>query len=506
MATATAKPLSDNVSPPKRGPGRPQGSGKYADPGTRIPPPPNPKPSPEIFFDYWKRINAEFPDRPTAHLYRIRPRIDRERLNKPKFIESGSYFSQDQLLERWGEGDYQIILNDPYRPKSEGQKLAECIVKLRDPNRPAIIEDLRELVLTDPDNAEYIAKLRLAGIKLPGDEMLPGELKQALADLKRPDDGSVQRSLDLVQAGAQRSQEILMQTFAGILANVADPAKQFEQMEKLLTLLRPQQQQPAGLDIAAMMTLMQTMVKTMIDPLAASIERLSRAQTSAPAPPPAPPADPLMDALKTRLLERVIDQMENPQAPDTPAWVPLVGKGIETLSTFAAAFMAQSAAAPAGRATRIHVRPNQPGPASPAPGAPAPTSVGDNQPMPVRIQPTQPQAQTATPANADQKIVEHIREQLRETIAEGGSALDFRDLVIEEHGRRAWATVRMMPSVKLRILAALRTDPEFGPMVQADPQTWDKFVEEFLSDAPNEEDSSEEEQPAAPQASDRAPQ
>jgi len=128
---------------------------------------------------FWQLL-AEFPWREAAvvYWYRLRPVIDRRRAGQ-RFtyidvwpLNDGESLDQDRLVARFGEGIYRGRLSDKNRP-GQHKEVANAIVKINDPEHPAWIEDLRELVTEDSDNRTYIQGLRAAGTKLPWDTGTP---------------------------------------------------------------------------------------------------------------------------------------------------------------------------------------------------------------------------------------------------------------------------------------------------------------------------------------------
>src|SRR5574337_147501 len=73
----------------------------------------------------------------------------------------------EQILEIFGWGDYVFILIDT--ASKGGKPVTQTFVRTeRDPNFPPVIEDMRDIVVSDPANRSYIEGLHARGIRLPG--------------------------------------------------------------------------------------------------------------------------------------------------------------------------------------------------------------------------------------------------------------------------------------------------------------------------------------------------
>ena len=109
-----------------------------------------------------------------VYWYRLQPVIDRKRAGKKyTYIDAwplndGESVDQERLVSRFGEGKYRARLSDKNRP-GQHKEVANTIIEIHDPQHPAWIEDLRELVSEHSDNQAYIQARRAAGTKLPWD-------------------------------------------------------------------------------------------------------------------------------------------------------------------------------------------------------------------------------------------------------------------------------------------------------------------------------------------------
>ena len=130
-------------------------------------------------------------DSGSLYVYRLWPVIDRKLAGHDRnYIDiwivdnKTQQFSEDYLLSTWGSGHYRLILSDGKRPKGFTQ-VAETRVKLDDPDRPPVIEDLRELVKEHRENRSYIAHLRAAGLMEGNVEGTTNAAVAGLVDLNK---------------------------------------------------------------------------------------------------------------------------------------------------------------------------------------------------------------------------------------------------------------------------------------------------------------------------------
>lgn len=151
-----------------------------------LPRPPRFSMGPDEFFAYWSATDQAYPDRGCAYVYRTWPMIDRQSMDATanKYIDKmGKAFEdpsqwRQEMLHRFGSGNYKIILNDAGgTSKSVGQTL---ISDLRDADYPPVISNLDELVMDDPSNQSYIENLRQKGLLQGEQAMASGEAMSAL--------------------------------------------------------------------------------------------------------------------------------------------------------------------------------------------------------------------------------------------------------------------------------------------------------------------------------------
>lgn len=163
------------IGPAKNKGGRPRNPPRPAERFSFLPKPPRfkflPSGDTRPFFRYWAEIYKGFPDRVQCYVYRRWPIINRAVLNKTKNIDKPlSPIRPDgwkeELLHRYGAGDYRLILSD----MPTNRMLCQAIVELPHDlaEHPPLLEK-EDLVLTDPQNRSYIEFLRQRGEQFPGD-------------------------------------------------------------------------------------------------------------------------------------------------------------------------------------------------------------------------------------------------------------------------------------------------------------------------------------------------
>jgi hypothetical protein len=250
----------DLPDPPKHPGGRPP-KGKVA-PAAMEPFPKPPKSclkggyiTGDKFFNYWKTLPKQCADRVLVYIYREYPKMnymlalsDEERddvfkkkrrpptKNIAKFSEPfPSNDWRDEMLRRFGEGDYKIILNDSGTKAATpfAQNICKAWVELRDEDYPPVIEDIRCVDPNDPVNQSYLKKLEMAGLlnravpqEKTEEETEDMALSSVVKDLSDkmiqmaerpqaatptvidPDTAAASRVVDVMAAGAIKHQEL----------------------------------------------------------------------------------------------------------------------------------------------------------------------------------------------------------------------------------------------------------------------------------------------------------
>jgi len=149
--------------------------------------------APAKFFEYWRGLSKacqECADRCIVYIYREYPKMNyllalspeeqelviRKKRKEPqkniaKLIEpfeSGDW--RDEMLRRYGEGDYKLLLNDTGMKQvgaaaaSRNQNILKTFVELRDDSHPPVIEDIRCVDPDDPINRSYLERAKREGL------------------------------------------------------------------------------------------------------------------------------------------------------------------------------------------------------------------------------------------------------------------------------------------------------------------------------------------------------
>ena len=129
---------------------------------------------PDKFFGWWANLEKPIQEALYCYVYRDWPVVRTMILNRGK-LEPSSQIEKlqgndvitdtDEMLHRYGSGDYRLRLNscDP------SKTITQCKIRVRDREHPPVIPDLSTLVMDDPLNKSYIEDLRLKGVRLPGE-------------------------------------------------------------------------------------------------------------------------------------------------------------------------------------------------------------------------------------------------------------------------------------------------------------------------------------------------
>ncbi len=152
----------------KKRPAKPTENSKF-DPLPDLPK--NPNVSGSFIFKYWKGLSEEDQGRLTLYVYRGWPIIDRKKVGGPDAATNigkhHSPISEDDFQRIYGSGDYKLLLNEQYLYKKP--VLQDGQYRFRSDDYPPIL-NLEELDMADPANGSYIERLKLKGVKLPGED------------------------------------------------------------------------------------------------------------------------------------------------------------------------------------------------------------------------------------------------------------------------------------------------------------------------------------------------
>lgn len=231
---------------------------------------------PEKFFSYLRKLKDDpsFSDRVVVYIYSIWPVLKEKQRQLGKEVD---YFDADDLLRKFGCGDYNLKLND-----MGANYTAVCQCTIKNVGDRALTEfppirNLEAVEVTDPANASYVQYCRSRGIQLPGDDgfvsksdeesedMAQVTANEAVRDLtglvrdlatenkreardrvRDPDPGSqaVTAAVDVVNDAAKAGQTLLSTAMDGILRMQqaqADPTVALGKTIDLLKSVMPQQ-------------------------------------------------------------------------------------------------------------------------------------------------------------------------------------------------------------------------------------------------------------------------
>lgn len=155
----------------------------------------------------------------TIYIYRVKPKILRP--ERQAYIElipwesSAPAFCEDRILDVHGSGVYKLMFNDDNKRPHVG--VAECVVDLNDPSRPAVL-NVEELDRNDPGNRAYIAHLRQSGkwpeepkeSKAGGTDILMEKLVDKVLDRQEESmpDKVMDRAVDMLGTAYTRALEV----------------------------------------------------------------------------------------------------------------------------------------------------------------------------------------------------------------------------------------------------------------------------------------------------------
>lgn len=258
---------------------------------------------------YWTLLWEQYPDRVIVYVYRKWPVIDKTRTAPvaeahrdpdfrkgrgkiPKYIAKYTEpVSEEEFIKEHGSGTYRISINDG----GLGENLMDFKEFVhRDMDNPPVL-DINELVVSDPFNKDYVARLRRDGVILPGDADDVHKRKQ-------------QEESEMAENAAQSA----LVTGILSLADKVTENKQQQQPDKDLTVAAVQ-------GVSNIMTRgLETIVNTMermgakdqpapqsVDPMAMLERSVALIQAIAPKPAPQPNMAEAMAPLVNSLTESI---------------------------------------------------------------------------------------------------------------------------------------------------------------------------------------------------------
>lgn len=125
---------------------------------------------PDNFFAFWR--SHPHPERILVYAYRLQPIIDRKLTNQ-KGVHIATYpepIDEQKILEEFGSGKYHLKLTDSTHRKGQGE-LARTTFRIDDPSAPPIL-DPRELVVSCPENQQYVQRYLTDGWVIEDDKLV----------------------------------------------------------------------------------------------------------------------------------------------------------------------------------------------------------------------------------------------------------------------------------------------------------------------------------------------
>jgi hypothetical protein len=513
------------TDPPKRR-GRPPATA--ATKGTIRPPKPLHFPKrpgftlpPEKFFKYWTTLPQECQDRAAVYVYRNWPVLNFAQIltpeeqelvrSKKKMLTTNiakpeKPFDTDdwetEIKNRWGSGNYHFKINDvgvkgyqEFPPK----KICQCNVRnIQDADFPPAI-DYRTLDMSHPDNASYIAKLRLQGIKLPGDEVEAAiaheeeemaqvesisKLTDALIESTKREKVAPQQAApapapDLANKASEKAIEImgkLIEQTNAIQATKGDPKEYIKDLQSVAQMMQPPTPPPdtaKHADDSALRDMMRMQHESHIASLDAINKRLESSEAwsrsllekllAKPSEPPSSTIDkPKSFIHQIKELAEVKDVLRDllgGESDDTP-WYAAVGlRALDTIAANATNFMHNLAVARSGMGE----------PVAPPEGEAEAT----DQPGPAR--PAQPAGKDAIIFT----VLTNLRPPLLEALSTGVPGFDFAAWLITQNGDDRLYNL-MAAEGKQGLFNLMQKHPQLWMETRAHAVRLDSFADEFL--------------------------
>jgi hypothetical protein len=452
-------------------------------------------------------------------------------------LESDAW--QSTILQRYGSGQYKLMLNDAGLKKP----VCQTVIEVNDDEFPPVVE-IEQLTLDHPSNRSYIERLRARGVQIPGEESAEDmatesamtKLVDTVQDLSarnaaliqqrpqqqqpppRQDEGvaatAAKAGMDIiasaakmgnslvdsainkvaeVQAKAQTAAADPMASLRSLVDVVkaiqpppppaADPSKPTE-MTLLINLLtaRETSSQTAITELQKQLFTMQTNHMAFVEKVATGGDKPTTAAQAQAAANPQPKS--LADQLKE--LAAIKDTLGDMFGGDTtPArsgnWMdhlPTIIQGAGIIAASISNGMYNYAVAKSGSGI--------PQPLSAAAALPPATDeLGQGGPtMPAHAPMQGPPGVEVT---GYQMFLEKVREPLLHSLNSGDTGHDFAAKLADYEGLLAYETLRGMG--KESILALLSTYPPIWQVVSQVPARFDQFLDEFIT-GPLEEDDS----------------
>ena len=527
-----AKPATEPIAKPTEGP-----KTDTIDQKSRVvkpqffPKPPAFKCPPEKFFAYWKGLPPECLDRVAMYVYATWPVLNHIQALSPeeqklvmlkkkqapttniakpdKPFESDDY--EGEILHRWGSGNYHFKLNDvgvKGNPEFPPKQICMCdVTRLENPEYPPVRE-MRLIDMSHPDNASYIAKLRLQGVKFPGDEvesaiaheeeeMANVQSVQTLADTVRdmakeavdsakssrtqqPADPAALAGAKIVEIMGEGTKHVLdtmsqaLQKVNEAQAHSRDPKQYISDLKDVAQMMKPDEPAAKSSDDSAMRDMIRMQHESHIASMDAINKRLESSEAWSRsllekllAKPAEPPSASTIDKPKSFIhqikelaeVKDVLRDLLGGESDDTP-WYAAVGlRALDTIAGNATNFMHNLAVARSGMGA----------PVAPPEGEAATETT------------EQPAARPAQPSK-DAIIVTvltNLRAPLMEALTTGVAGFDFAAWLVMQNGNDRLYNV-MAAEGKQGLFNLMQKHPQLWGETRAHATRLDAFADEFL--------------------------
>lgn len=524
----TAKPPSKPVksaSPGSTGTNTSKNASKPTPVPTPKPPhfkysPDRPDAKPDKFFAWWRDLDPVFQDRMLAYVYRLWPVIQVRSYDSKsptgysvttqidKVSGTTPIQNTDEMLHRYGTGDYLIRLNDQEVLR---KTVCMCFVSVRDLlNHPPIL-DRKHLVWDDPQNKSYVEYLKSKG-EYPGksnddddeDDMPTVKTIEKLTDrfadsLERQTERAIdlaarasrtQHSTPDISADAMRTgleivnQSAMMgnaliekatQKVSEIAGNQRDPLEQARVLAELARGMKGDDSGVRDLFMAAMQRndalqsqiskLHEQNTQMLMNLMMQKREEEKQQETRRN---PGGVLDSLEELTKAKDKIREllgISDDDKPAKSEEPAWLRYMPLGLSILNTIGAAIVAAThnlAVAKTGAGSPI-----------------TPQQLPQQNPAEAEsLQPSGSEAQDGQ-QEAVKEFLERLREPLISSLNAGESGYDFAAKFIDYNGRLSYDYLKELGQD--RIIALLSTYPPIWQVASRIPQQFSAFLNEFLS-------------------------
>lgn len=433
----------------------------------------------EKFWDYWRNAEQQFPDRTYCYVYRKWPVINRQQVNtdNPNSIDKINFMEIKDFATKFGNGDYNLILTDPYKAGPGHKKIADVFLSIREPDNPPVL-DYHELVLSDPANAEYIQQLRARGTPLPGDEdvmtkettaVLAGTIKDLVENRTPPSgvESAVTKGVvETLNHASKASNELLSQSFAQALRVQVSQPDPIETMSKAAEIIRSfQPQNGTGELLPLFLQMMKdsqaaatAQFQTQMEAIKES-NRLTRDLLMNRAPAEAPPPT-AASRFQERLEEKMFEDLLNGgsrKGDNGTDWMKIIQFAAPLASSLVGGLLQASYNYALAKGV-----------------VPPPPPQADNPQPPVPQQTQHPQEE-----NMYQNLLNMVAQPMLNHLDQQLTGADFADFIIQGYGRTIYDMVRQAGTET--VLTEIGKHPHLGRIAAQIPDRFAAFVEQFIN-------------------------